>query len=179
MSLIKPSKYRLSTIDMSTIMDAVHPEMKPFVLNEPGKDHYRLLRYIGETFQGTIYEIGTHRGASSTALSGGERRIITYDIQSWEKWTISTNDYRVKNPIDDIVEISTADLIFYDTSHDGVVEREFVAELKAHDFGGIVVFDDIHLNDAMKKFWSELTCASKEDWTDIGHWSGTGVAFFK
>ena len=175
--LPKPTLQQLTEIDMQPISDLVHPEMKPFVLNAAGKDHYRLLRYIGETFQGTIYEIGTHRGASSTALSGGTRKIITYDIQAWEKWEISTNEYRVKNPIEDIAEISQAGLIFYDTAHDGKVEREFVNGLTEHNFSGIVVFDGIHLNDPMKQFWSELEYP-KEDWTDIGHWSGTGIVFF-
>lgn len=175
--LKKPTRNELNEIDMADIVDIVHSEMQPFVVNDAGKDHYRLLRYIGRNFMGSIYEVGTHRGASSTSLSEAVRKIITYDIQSWEKCSISTNEYRVKNPLEDIKELSLAGLIFYDTAHDGVVEREFMTALENNNFNGIVVLDDIYLNDEMKSFWNDIK-QYKEDWTDVGHWSGTGVVYF-
>lgn len=175
--MIKPTKEQLNTIPMENFVHCVHPEMRPFLINPPGSDHYRLLNYIGKNFSGKIYEIGTHRGASSAALSDwGRKPIITYDISLWERVEFETNIYRVKNPLEDINEIAKSNLIFYDTSHNGKDEKEFTDALVKSGFSGIIVYDDIYLNNEMKEFWESIKF-KKEDWTDVGHWSGTGVVY--
>lgn len=179
MKLIKPTKQQLNDMNMDHSLNLIHPEMRPFLINRCGDDHYRLLNYIGMNFDGVIYEMGTHLGASSTCLSNwGKRKVITYDINRRDIFEIPSNEYRTKNPLEDIVEISKADFIFYDTSHDGKTETEFTNALIENKFSGIVLYDDIYLNDSMKNFWESLTVV-KEDWTDIGHYSGTGIAYFK
>ena len=56
-------------------------------------------------------------------------------------------------------------------------EKEFTDALISKNFSGIVIYDDIFLNMEMIKFWKSIPF-EKENWTDIGHWSGTGVVFF-
>ena len=60
----------------------------------------------------------------------------------------------------------------------GKQERVFVDNLMSVGYKGTVLFDDIHLNEGMKQFWSSVT-QEKHDYTSYGHWSGTGVVTFK
>jgi hypothetical protein len=81
-----------------------------------------------------------------------------------------------------------ASLLLLDTApHDGVLERRVVAELAAAGYRGLLVLDDIQLNDAMKAAWAAIVaeaaspaCATRRaiDVTDHAHWSGTGVVAF-
>ena len=46
--------------------------------------------------------------------------------------------------------------------------------LKQHDYRGMLFLDDIHLNTAMIRFWDGIS-ELKEDLTDLGHLSGSGL----
>jgi hypothetical protein len=61
--------------------------------------------------------------------------------------------------------------------HDGIEEINILAALSANDFRGIVLLDDIHLNQNMEQFWQNLPM-KKIDVTKYGHWSGTGLLIF-
>ena len=61
-------------------------------------------------------------------------------------------------------------------NHDGKFENAFY-QLIRHDYKGILIVDDIHYNAEMERFWSKIT-EHKEDITEIGHYSGTGIVYF-
>ena len=61
--------------------------------------------------------------------------------------------------------------------HDGIIEREFLNWLDANNYKGIVFFDDIHLNPAMQAIWDSIN-KEKYDLTDLGHYSGSGIAIY-
>lgn len=64
--------------------------------------------------------------------------------------------------------------------HDGVLEQKFYDLLTLINFRGIAVFDDISLNDNMRKFWDGIVI-DKIDVTHIGHGdfgAGTGIVDF-
>jgi hypothetical protein len=170
-----PTAQELNNIDMTRFAEHVDDFYLPYFFNEAGKEHYRLLSWMGLQFTGPIYDIGTHRGMSALALSNLTKHIITYDIVSHVIRPTPNVEYRVKNPVEDIDEISKAALIVYDTSHDGVAEREFFSALSQTDFRGTILFDDIHLNEPMELFWNDLIYPNKRDITHIGHGSGTGL----
>ena len=62
--------------------------------------------------------------------------------------------------------------------HDGIYEQEVLNQLREIKWKGIVLMDDIVLFDELSKLWEEIP-EKKEDWTDIGHHSGTGIIWFK
>jgi hypothetical protein len=76
--------------------------------------------------------------------------------------------------------LTLADLIFLDTAHEGDWERGVYRVLCNADWRGILVADDIFVNDAMREFWDEIE-TRKADITKYGHGahgSGTGIVLF-
>jgi hypothetical protein len=61
-----------------------------------------------------------------------------------------------------------------DIDHEYHNEIQIYHTLANRGWKGIIVCDDIHLNDPMKRFWDEVS-HPKIDITKYGHGSGTGV----
>lgn len=148
------------------------------------REHYKLLTYIGKQFNNvTIIDAGTYKGFSCLSLAQNKtNNVITYDIN--DNNISFFNDYKnIKSKILDINEesdkiINSAKLIFLDIDpHDGVQEKVFIERLKKIKFNGIVICDDINLNEGMKNWWNSVEF-EKYDLTDIGHHSGTGLINF-
>jgi hypothetical protein len=76
------------------------------------------------------------------------------------------------------VDLDSSRFIFLDVDHDGVYEDIFYKHLKDSNWKGIMVLDDIRLNDEMTNFWNNIE-EKKVDITNIGHWSGTGIVIFE
>jgi len=146
-----------------------------------GREHYRLLMYVSTLFNGEVlFDVGTNECRSAIALSYNKaNKIKSYDI-------VQINP---ENPIIENVEFilgdSTKDeelihspFIFLDVDHDGTYENIFYNHLKESGWKGLLMLDDIHLNDDMRLFWNNIT-EEKYDLTSIGHWSGTGLVVFK
>lgn len=134
-----------------------------------------------------VLELGTCTGASTSylAIASPDCKVITVDIESHpavtkqlskfpnvEIWTANTlSDECIKRA----QEAGPFDIVFFDTLHE---YEQVMAEWGAYQScirqGGIALFDDIHLNEGMKKFWKELTVPKIE----LGHlhWSGFGAA---
>lgn len=144
-------------------------------------EHYDLLSTISHEYSGVkIYDIGTYRGLSAIALSSNPRNlVISYDIGYFVETLRPDNvEFRVGNFYHDS-EMLNSPLIMFDIEpHDGLLERNFVDSLINQSYKGTVLFDDIHLNDGMKQFWTSVT-QEKHDLTHVGHWSGTGIVVFK
>jgi hypothetical protein len=146
-----------------------------------GREHYRLLMYISTLFNDNVlFDVGTNECRSAIALSyNNNNKIKSFDI-------IQINP---ENPVIENVEfilgdstkdknIHTTPFIFLDVDHDGTYENIFYSFLKESKWKGLLMLDDIHLNDAMKNFWNKIE-EEKYDLTSIGHWSGTGVVLFE
>jgi hypothetical protein len=146
-----------------------------------GREHYRLLAYVSTLYNNQIiFDVGTNKCMSALALSYNKsNKVKTYDIVK----------LLPQNPVVDNIEYilgdSTKDndlmncpLIFLDVDHDGTYENIFYEHLKNINWKGILILDDIHLNDEMKNFWNMIE-EKKYDITNIGHWSGTGLVVFE
>ena len=144
------------------------------------KEHYTLLSTVSKEYNNTtLYDIGTYKGLSAIALSSNQNnRIVSYDIEYLITVDRPKNvEFRIGNFYND-VELLRSPLIMFDIDpHDGLQEKEFVRYLISNNYKGTVIFDDIHLNDGMKDFWNSVT-QQKQDYTNLGHWSGTGVVHF-
>ena len=68
--------------------------------------------------------------------------------------------------------------MFLDVNHDGKFEKIFYEHLKEINYKGLILCDDIYLNEPMKRWWNDIE-EEKYDLTYKGHWSGTGLIYFK
>jgi hypothetical protein len=146
-----------------------------------GREHYRLLMYISTLFNNEIlFDIGTNECRSAIALSHNKNNTIkSYDIIQInpENPVIENVKFILGDSIKDEDILSTP-FIFLDVDHDGTYENIFYTFLKEKKWKGILMLDDIHLNDPMRDFWNKIE-EEKYDLTSIGHWSGTGIVVFE
>jgi predicted O-methyltransferase YrrM len=144
------------------------------------------LTYISNTLNGnTILDIGTFNGWSSIALATNKNnRVISFDVLQQHcvaSIQESNIEYRVQNILDDSTNeelILCCPFILLDTYHDGTFENEFLHRVVSIGYKGLVMFDDIYLNDSMKSFWNNISLP-KHDVTNIGHASGSGIVVFE
>jgi len=147
----------------------------------PGREHYRLLMHISTLYgEETLFDVGTNRCISAMALSHNpSNKIKSYDIVQVlaENPKIRNVEFLLGDSTED-KEIKSSRFIFLDVDHDGIYEDKFYAFLRSIEWKGILMLDDIHLNEPMMKFWNGIE-EEKHDLTRIGHWSGTGLVVFK
>jgi len=172
------------------------------LLNKPaGTEHYRFLGYLTHLIKDSIIvEVGTSQGTSAYALaSEPSNAVFTFDVQSVRQsisfhHKISEQEVQKNLPNiffregnilqrhkEDRTLLLSSQIVLLDTLHfpeTQPFEYEFVAFLKQANYSGLLVLDDIFLNDEMKKFWQSLTGLPKFDVTSVGHASGTGILDF-
>lgn len=152
-----------------------------------GYQHYRLLAHLSTLYNDKIIaDVGTSSGGSALALAANKNNKV-YSLDRVNcRGDAPSEIGNVKFVVDDfhkseiMDEIVKADLIFLDIQHEGPDEIYFYEELIRRNWRGILIVDDIHLNDAMKNFWNEIK-HPKCDITHYGHGdngSGTGIVSF-
>jgi predicted O-methyltransferase YrrM len=181
--MIELNKEELAALDMSYAKDLAFKGQENFDA-EPGKEAYRLYAYLSKTFNyKTILDVGTRFGNSALSLSkNGRNKVVSYNITeegasqiSKKNITWKIMDFRN----DDTIEWEKVSLILLDVDpHDGKKEREMLDFLAEKNWSGIILLDDIHLNGQMKDFWNKLPEEKKQDVTEFGHASGTGILEF-
>jgi hypothetical protein len=117
---------------------------------------------------------------SALALSYNKsNKVKTYDIIKLlpENPNVDNIEYILGDSTKD-TDLKNCPVIFLDVDHDGIYEDIFYDHLKSINWKGILILDDIHLNEPMIKFWNRIE-EEKHDITNIGHWSGTGLVVFK
>ena len=153
-----------------------------------GRQHYRLLMHLSNQFDNVdIFDIGTHRGSSALALSHNKKnRVYSFDIENRPK-NYTNKPENVEFIQYDLFDfnnnsislwkdkILNSPLIFLDIDpHDGILEYNFYQFLLEHNYGGLLILDDINYFEGMRIMWSKIT-SDKLDLTTLGHWSGTGL----
>jgi len=145
-----------------------------------GKEHYRLLIYIASLYNNEcLFDIGTYRGMSALALSNNPKNHIkTYDIKKCypENLKIDNIEFILGDFTED-KNLIISQFIFLDALHDGIYENIVYKYLQKIKWKGLLLLDDIYLNDSMKEFWINIT-EKKYDISILGHWSGTGIVEF-
>lgn len=158
-------------------------EFRNYFLDEPGKEHYKLLAYFSQKYNdSTLLDIGTYKGCSALALSyNPTNRIKSFDIGNFRGLNDSPGnvEYLIGMATDDqyVELIKSSPFIMVDVDHTGLFERQFHIHLQEMEWKGILFLDDINLNDPMREYWAEIP-EEKLDVSRYGHWSGTGVVFF-
>lgn len=145
------------------------------------REHYQLLAWVSrELSDTTLVDIGTFRGLSALALSANPaNHVISYDIENFLDLSNppSNIEFKIGDFFQDTRVLKSPFIMFDVDPHDGIIERKTLAWLANNDYQGVVFFDDINLNDAMRSVWQSIT-QEKHDLTAHGHWSGTGAVFF-
>lgn len=166
-----------------------------FFKKKSGEAHYRLLSYLSTQFNNIdIIDIGTNKGSSALALNYNKNnKIYSFDLkercffieEGQKSQVVPGRNYFYHPNVNFIVGnflnfkdiILESPLILYDTNHNGVLENEFFNFLISNNYKGLVIFDDIHLNNEMKEFWNNITY-HKYDLTKYGNQTGTGLIDF-
>lgn len=181
----------VNSIPFSGFEDQIDPATYSNMLKEPGVEHYRLLAYLASFVSGVVFDLGTYLGGSALALASYTKSVVlSFDVSDHLDPTIRVNlEARLCNLVflqmDACLAAGTAknsQLVFLDVApHDGIQEQSIFDTLLRIGFRGLLVCDDIYMNDAMRNWWSALPMAlfmKKVDATKYGHWSGTGIVVF-
>ncbi|CAB9518805.1 expressed unknown protein [Seminavis robusta] len=159
-----------------------------------------------------VVDIGTRYAASALALGAAGAKVRTFDIpngnerfqafrgKSEQEWKQQLQEHHgvhieffnldlLKIPDEEFLQHMATWLIILDTAHEpdsNPFEREFLHRLVhlPKPFKGLVLLDDINLNDEMKRWWKEVS-ENAYQWgyraynlTSVGHFSGTGLLDF-
>jgi hypothetical protein len=198
-----------STDRLHQLKDFTVERYEKYMTAPSGREHYALINYLSTTYGDCrhVVDVGTRYVASSLALSHSP--VWTYDLpvskervwafrgKSEAKWRANV---RAKGGMDitflnlKLMELPLVEfkrhmstwLISLDTYHlpySVPFEREFLQRLIDIEYKGIVLLDDIHLNDEMKRWWQEIGDNANNryrsfDITKVGHSSGTGLLDF-
>lgn len=187
--ILNVTNEELDSIDLSIYKDYSKKVLnyREWFFEKSGKEHYRLLAYIGSLYiDENILDIGTYKGFSALALSKNKKnKIYSYDIMHQieiEYLKNHTNlcdniEFKIENVLLEKELISNSPFIILDTAHDGIFENIFINFLIEINWSGLLLLDDIHEYPALTNLWNEVTF-EKYDLTNKGHWSGTGLISF-
>lgn len=156
--------------------------------------YYRFLHDLSRTMKPKwIVETGTRFGLSAAQLAMGspESKVITIDIDPLGKAKFAgdatlrkitnvialTGDSRqVRRQLP--AECAEVGILYLDSDHSyDVVKAEFSLYLDLVAKGGVVVFDDIHLNEQMRRFWAEVP-EPKVELNHLHRLSGAGFGVY-
>ena len=156
-----------------------------YFLAQAGTEHYRLLNHIGSLWHGdVVIDLGTFLGASALALAkNNENFVYSYDVKSHltsDYSNVKNIQFRIGNIFNskkDLDLLLSSAVVLLDTFHDGLFEQQICKFLSNSNWKGILIADDINLNDEMKTWWNDIH-HTKYDATKYGHFSGTGIICF-
>jgi len=173
-------KKKISGIDLSHLLNKTASEDNKKYMSLPHGEHYKFLSYISSLFEDIlIFDVGTNYGGSALALSDNAmNKVVSYDIVPICQ--IKNDVENIELRIGDVLEderLLNAGIILLDTMHDGTFENRFYKYLVQNNYKGILLLDDIHLNQQMENFWANIQTV-KYDLTDVGHLTGTGLVDF-
>lgn len=162
-----------------------------------GIEHYKLIAHLAKQLpeNSVVADIGTFGGHSAVALATNPTAsVVTYDVVDHfellreshvgEKTILDHPriEFRVRNCLDadQLAFLKDLPLIVLDVDPHGSQERDILAALKSVGYRGIVICDDIQMNQDMRSFWATgiPEGVSKINVTKFGHWSGTGILVF-
>ncbi len=178
----KPTKEQLNAIDLTELFKHIRSRGVDFFCADAGVEHYRLLAWFSTQFNNThLLEVGTLDGCGALALSyNPNNKVSTYDIRFYDDYIDQPPNLKRKLVTDFnyLPDIMRSPFIHYDAMHDGTQEREFLDMLISKGWKGIVMWDDIYFSEPMTKFWNSIT-QRKEDFTAIGHRTGSGICWIE
>jgi len=192
--ILQLTNAELDDIDMMPIYEQFPaiPE-REYLLNKSGIDHYRLLVWLSLQAErngtsSSIIELGTYQGLSAACLAVNPSIYLSsfdtdFRYLQWKAPLSSSKNIRFllvndEDALPDAAFLLYADIIFCDTWHNGKMEKELFEVLKKWNWVGLLIYDDIYYNNAMKEFWNSIDHPRKADISHLGHITGTGIIDF-
>lgn len=173
----------LDSINMDNSKQINNKEYQDYFTSPSSTEHYRLLSHLSNNISNSILiDVGTLKGSSALALSVNQTNTV-YSFNLSNELELDLLPNNINFIIDDIINekykpiILESKIILLDTFHDGTFEKTFYDYLKEIDYKGILLLDDIKLNNEMVQFWNSIT-EDKSDISYIGHITGTGIVYF-
>lgn len=167
------------------------PDFAKYFILPAGQEIYKLLAAISKQLpaEAVVSDVGTFVGSSALALSyNSDVHVMTYDVTNHIMKADGTKTITFRPNIARkivsgqavISKIAESLVVMLDIDpHDGIEEAKFVHKLKQLGFKGLLVVDNININDAMNNFWQNVPQELKKvDVTSVGHWVGTGIIVF-
>eukprot|EP00798_Chlamydomonas_sp_ICE-L_P030246 gene30246-35230_t len=159
----------LNAIDLSSVNSVCRwsSNFRFFDLSA-GEEHYRLLAHVARSVRRpTIIDIGHFQSLSAAALSlATEKTVRSFDLISSlpsaqsVPTAIHIPNVRLEigpNYMRDLPNhLQTSDLFILDIDHLGKSERDIFKVLEESKFDGLLIVDDIHLNEHMQRFWDDI-----------------------
>ncbi|CAB9514454.1 expressed unknown protein [Seminavis robusta] len=204
------SKDKLNQLKQFTLPDYEQYMMAPPGKEHYTLWHYLTQTYHKDCRH--VVDIGTRYAASALALGAAGAKVRTFDIptskerslafrqkseQEWQQQLQEQHAVNIEFYNLDLLQISDEEfsqhmatwLIVLDTFHQPYTvpfEREFLKRLvnSLTPYKGLVLLDDINLNDEMRQWWKEVKDNADlwgfraYDLTSVGHVSGTGLLDF-
>lgn len=158
-------------------------------LSDAGVEQYKLLATLATQAhaQGLTraIDIGTFFGSSALALSLAGSSVLTIDTTDWMgALDLPPSIIRLSGDGTAVVPHRQHDaaIVSLDIDpHSGLAEQAYVRRLLRRGYDGLLLCDDISVNDGMEAFWEwagTLPEVRLYDATKWGHWSGTGLIAF-
>lgn len=185
------NKQEVNQIDLTHLAHFLqwNPSYQQYFLQEAGKEPYKLIAFLSKIIGGVAVDMGTLYGSSALALSYNEQvQVMTLDTK---RHIPDTQDLvtPLKRPNVRMIvtscqavlpHVAKADLVLLDIDTHLTKEiKKIIHELAYYGFKGVLVLDNINLNDDMKLLWKdvgeELTSCKTVDATLLGHHTGTGI----
>lgn len=123
-----------------------------------------------------IIDIGTYRGFSAFSFASNKKnKVHTFDITDYIEIELPENvEFHLKDGLDIPNELlNKANIILLDVDpHDGIQEYPILDHIIKSGFRGLLIVDDVNLNDGMKSFYNSIKYEK-----EIVYWhhSGTGL----
>jgi predicted O-methyltransferase YrrM len=151
--------------------------------------YYKYLYNVVNRFKGKgiiTVELGTFMGRSTAFLAEAnpEGSVTTVDLAPKEEFKNveakydNITSYLGRSDSQELLDMfkeESVDICYFDTEHEyEVVSKEVEVWYPKIKKGGIMLFDDVHMNPGMKKFWEELPY--EKGFSDDLHWTGFGYA---
>jgi predicted O-methyltransferase YrrM len=189
------TKQEINQIDLTHLAHFLqwNPSYQKYFVQEAGKEPYKLIAFLSKMIGGVAVDMGTLYGSSALALSYNEQtQIMTLDtkqhIPNAQDLVTPLKRPNVRMIVAScqtvIPHAAKANLVLLDIDAHLTTEiKKVIHELAYHNFKGILVLDNINLNDDMKSLWGnvckEVTNCKTIDATLVGHHTGTGIIVYE
>lgn len=158
------------------------------LLGNPGYEPYKFFAFLSTLFNNkVILDVGSYYGNSALAYSYNKNnKVISYDIAEHGQSAIKKDNivWKIQDfRSDSSLDFSQIKLINIDVDpHDGIQEHGMIQFLLDKKWSGLLLLDDININDPMRNFWNRFSDAESKvnllEVGNIGHCTGTGLVYF-
>jgi hypothetical protein len=192
--LIELNKKAIDEIDISHLAHFLqwNPAFQQYFVQEAGREPFKLLAFLSKAIGGVAVDMGTLYGSSALALSYNEQtQVLTLDTK--KQIPDDQNGQALVTPLKRpnirmlvascqavLPHAAQANLIVLDIDINLKTEiLKIINELMYYQFKGIMVLDNINVNQNMKEVWRSIPQSLKKvDVSPLGHHTGTGILVY-